>query len=174
MKKQSKNNDTRGGIILILVGLFLLINQFASWRLPESAGFLILPAIAAVMWAAGFVMRDSGYFVPAGIIGGLGMGIIAETNPFNWLLLSDLPEGAPFMFAFAVGWLSIVVMSAVIGDDWHWWAFIPATIFALIGGTVAFGGVFEVMLSALGKGWPIILIAIGLKSLFSRQATTNL
>lgn len=173
MKKQTENarNSVIGGLALMALGTLILANNFGHFTLSENVGLLLLPGLGVLFTIAGVTSRSAGYFIPGGILMGVGAGIVLEANSFGLQLLTDFPEGGAFMLAFAAGWLSIVVFTLVFSDDWQWWAIIPTLIFGLIGGTVLFGGVMETMLSVLGQSWPVILIAVGIKTLLDSNAS---
>ena len=168
MDKQLKDNNesAASGVIMLVIGLAALAWNFG--RIPQFANIemLFLPALGALFTLAGIITRKAGLFVPGGIITGVGLGAIAETNTFDWLLLSDLPEGVPFMLTFAIGWVSITAFTALFSDETQWWALIPATIFMLVGGSIMYGGIFQSVLVTAGKMWPMILIFIGIKVFF--------
>lgn len=172
MNKQTNSNDNSmvGGAILVLVGFMLLVGEFGRIDLPETAIFALMPLIGAMLLVKGFLTKQAKSFISGSIVGSIGCAIIAEANPFNWLILDDIPEGAALMFIFAAGWLSIVLLTAIFSDEWQWWAIIPATIFALIGATVVYGGIFTILLTFAGKSWPLILVGLGIKVLFEHKS----
>jgi len=160
MEKQLKENRNEwiGGVILIGLGLFFLVNQFIDFNW-DSVGIYFLPALGAIFLLAGVVTRQAGLIIPGGIISGIGWGSVLITGPFSDT--GDV-EGGLFMLAFALGWGLITVLTAVFTDETHWWPLIPGGIMALIGGGILFGGIFMQTLSLFGKIWPAFLILIGI------------
>lgn len=154
-----KKNDAVGGIILILIGLFALASQFVE--LPNF-GIFIVAGLGAIFLFWGIFTRNAGLIIPGGILSGVGWGIVAVTS--NFFAKGD-QEGGVFMIVFALGWFSIPVLSAIFTDETHWWAVIPGSIIGVIGLAVSFGGMFENVLEIAAKGWPLILIALGVWAL---------
>ncbi len=162
------NRETRnraiGGIALILLGLLAFIVQFIdiSWL-----GFLVLPTLALIFAAWGILTRQSGLLIPAGILGGLGLGTYLIAGPYEgW---ADDRGAALFMLAFALGWVMIPVLSILFTKDRHLWALIPAAIMAFVGFALLSGDAGLAAITFLGRLWPLFLIAIGLYIIFRRE-----
>ena len=156
---EKKQDGLLGGVILVVIGLIALANQFVDFDSFPDLGLLIVPGIGALLLLWGIVNREAGPIIPGGIMSGLGLGIFLTASPYE--LVSSANEGGVFMLSFALGWVLITVLTAVFTNETHWWPLIPAAIMGLIGGTVLVGGVFESALSFLGTFWPVILIVIG-------------
>ena len=156
-KRRERRGRIVGGIALILFGVLALVAQFVEL---EWLGLLILPALGLIFFAWGIMTRQSGLFIPAGILSGLGIGTLLLAGPFT-----DLPgdtEGGVFMLAFAFGWALIPIFSTIFTGEKHLWALIPGAIMALIGASLLFGGLALTALSWLGRIWPLFLILGGL------------
>lgn len=151
-QKTEDNNPLITGLVLIALGAVFLIAQFVEMHTL----FFFVPA--AFFLGAGIIKREAGFFIPAGILAGIGLGVSA----MEWDWFSTYDEGGVFMFAFALGWFSIPMMSALFTAENNMWALIPGGIMALIGAAVIGGGIFEQTLEMLGQYWPVILIAVGL------------
>jgi hypothetical protein len=162
---QTTNHNRAGGVVLVGIGLVFFVAQFLN------AGWLVLPVLALGFLAAGIVMRQSGWFIPAGVLGGLSLGIALAESPFQ--VTGADAEGGLFMLAFAAGWASIPLLSKLFTRDSHLWALIPAAVMALIGGAVLGGGVFAQALELLPYVWPVALIGAGLYFLLRRRDTTR-
>ena len=171
---QAQDNSQVVGMLLVIGGVWALVEEFGRIDLPEIAAFAIMPLIGALFIGKGILTRQAGPIIPGSIVGSLGLAIFVTANPFNWLMFGDMSNGTAFMFIFAAGWLSIVLLTALFSDEWQWWAIIPAIVFALIGATVAYGGIFATLLSLIGKSWPLLLILIGAKSLFTHKDKTTI
>jgi CDP-diglyceride synthetase len=159
---KNRRNQIIGGGALVLFGLVALVAQFVEM---EWIGLLILPVLSLIFLIWGILTRQSGFFIPAGILGGIGLGTILLVAVPEW---SGDAEGGVFMLAFALGWVAIPVLSIIFTRDKHLWALIPAGIMALIGAGLLFGGFAFTVLEAIGKFWPVILIIIGFALLLQR------
>jgi hypothetical protein len=157
--KEEGQNNLVGGLILIGIGILALVAQFVNFG---NLGIYFLLGLGLIFHALGVIRRDAGYFIPGGVLSGIGLGIVLVTS--GGALGMD--GGGLFMLAFAAGWVSVTVMSALFGEETHWWALIPAGIMALIGLGVSFGGLFLTVLSALGTWWPLFLIIAGISALW--------
>jgi hypothetical protein len=159
---KEKRNEWIGGVILIGLGLFFLVNQFVSFNWDQ-LGVYFLPALGLLFLLAGIFTRQAGPIIPGGILSGIGWGAVLVNGPF-----ADTGDtaGGIFMLAFALGWALIVVLTAVFTPKPHWWPLIPGGIMAVIGAGLLFGGVFMQGLTLLGQIWPVFLILLGLYVLF--------
>ena len=174
--RRHRNRDRNplvGGLILIIGGALALIGQVVpdSWGL--SFGLLGLLGLGLIFHIAGLLTREAGWFIPGGILTGIGVGIalveggpLANLVPTGWL---PGDEGSLFMLAFAGGWFLITLTTALFTDETHWWPLIPGGIMLLIGLAAGFGSVFGTALSLLGRAWPVALIAAGLYVLYQAR-----
>lgn len=162
-KKNEEDSGRIGGIILVVIGFFFLLNQFVNFDF----GTYFLPILASFFIVAGIVKQKAGLFIPGGIIAGISLGAVLMDSPLA-AVVND--EGGLFMLAFAAGWVLIPLLSVLFTSERHWWALIPAGIIAFIGLSVSFGGVWLTLLGLVGQAWPLILIAVGVFILLkSRQ-----
>jgi len=161
---EKKRDGLVGGLILIIIGFIALANQFIDFDSLPNLGLFIVPGIGALLLLMGIFTRDAGPIIPGGILSGIGLGSLLIAGPFDGFL-STQNEGGIFLLSFALGWVSITVLTAVFTRKTYWWPLIPAVIMGLIGGTVLVGGVFETALTLFGKLWPIALIALGVSVL---------
>lgn len=156
---------TVGGLILIVFGVLALIGQFVDFG--ETIGLLVLPLLSVVFIIAGIATRESGFFIPGGILAGLGLGTILLAGPYASRTGQD--EGGIFLLAFAAGWVLIPLLSIIFSrGERHLWALIVAAILALVGTAVAYGGTALTVLETLGRWWPLFLIAGGIAILWRR------
>jgi hypothetical protein len=158
---KARRDNVTGGVVLIGLGGLFLLGQLLD------LGWLMLPALAAAFLIAGIVKRESGWFIPAGILGGLSLGIALIEGP--WPVATGDAEGGVFMLSFAAGWASIPLLSKLFTNDSHLWALIPGAVMALIGGAVLGGSVFQQALELLPYVWPVALIVGGLLLLLCRR-----
>jgi hypothetical protein len=159
-----------GGLILIAVGVLALIGQFVD--IGEMMGWLVLGGLSLIFIVAGIATRQSGFFIPGGILAGLALGVMLMVSPLRLAGIQD--EGGVFLLAFAAGWVLIPVLSIIFSrGERHLWALIVAVILALVGAGVTFGGAALATLELLGKIWPIFLIAGGILILLKRGPRTE-
>jgi hypothetical protein len=156
------------GIALIAIGGILLVAQFtnSTWT-----GLLIFPALALIFLAWGIAARSPGLMVPAGIFIGLGLGTWLVTG--DWLTSNMVADtkGGIFLLAFAVGWASITLLSALFTREVHWWPLIPGGIMAIVGVALVIGGNAVQTLAWLNYAWPLAMIVIGVFLLLRRAGS---
>jgi hypothetical protein len=128
---------------------------------------LILLTIGGVFIIAGIISRQSGWFIPGGILAGIGMGVAATL----WAVddYSGEVAGGSFLLLFSLGWALIPILSIIFTDDRHLWALIPGGIIAMVGVGLIWGGMALDVLEFLGDIWPVFLILIGVYILFKRR-----
>ena len=154
-----RRNDLIGGLLLISIGALVLVAKFVDLPDLPDMGLLFLPALGALFMLAGILSRNEGLMVPGGIISGIGWGTYLVAGPFTWD--AELEQGGVFLLAFAAGWVSITVMSALFAKKTIWGTLVPAAVLAAIGGALLFGGAFMDVLEVAGKLWPVALIIAG-------------
>jgi hypothetical protein len=168
MSKNTLSTERRssmvGGALLVAIGLLVLLAQNVK---TESLGLLFLPALGGLFLIAGIVGRQAGFIIPGGILTGIGLGAILTQNPT--IAITDTAEGGAFFIGFALGWFLITVLSKLFTPQPQWWALIPGTIMALIGGALLLGGTALNVLEFAGKWWPLILIGVGLAVIARRR-----
>jgi hypothetical protein len=168
----ANRNALIGGLILIFGGALAFIGQVVPDNWGLGFGLLVLLGLGLAFHIAGLLTREPGWFIPGGILTGIGAGIALVDGPLARLIPAGLlpgDEGGLFMLAFAGGWFLIVVTTALFTDETHWWPLIPGGIMLLIGLAAGFGSIFGTVLTLLGRLWPIALIAIGLVILYQAR-----
>ncbi len=162
-------HDHRGrivaGVALIAIGLLALLAQLTNWSI---LGWIILPTLAVIFLAWGILTRNFGLIIPAGILGGLGLGLFTMVGPF-----SDLFAGAQpgvFMLCFAAGWAFIALLSPIFSDRFQWWPLIPGAVIGMVGVFLLGGRFTWAIMQLMGYGWALILIGIGAYLLLRRKA----
>jgi hypothetical protein len=148
-----------GGLILIVGGILLLINQMLPDVWGQFFGNFFLLGLGLVFVVAGIVTRVVGWFIPGGILTGLGGGMALLASPWASRLPGE--EGGWFLIVFAAGFLLIPILSAIFSHEAHWWPLIPAGIIGLVGLAVVFGGRYMDVLEWVGRLWPFALIITG-------------
>jgi len=159
-----RRNTMIGGALLVAIGLLVLLVQNVK---TESLGLLFLPALGGLFLIAGIIGRQVGFIIPGGILTGIGLGVVLTQNP--QIAVTDTAQGGVFFLGFALGWFLITVLSKVFTHDTQWWALIPGTIMALIGGALMLGGAALNVLEFAGRWWPLILVALGLIIIVQRK-----
>ena len=161
-----------GGLLLVLGGLLALVGQFV----PGGWGFGLILLLGVAFIVAGIVTRQPGWFIPGGILTGIGAGTALVAGPLaRFVPAGPLSgnTGALFMQAFAGGWFLITVLTAIFSHKTQWWPLIPGSIMALIGLASVFGSGFATVLDLLGRAWPLALIFVGLLLLFRPRRSTE-
>jgi hypothetical protein len=147
------------GVILIVVGVTL----FAVQLLNLDADVVVL--IIGLVFATAFVAsRRYGLLIPAGIMTGLGTGILLEDFGVR---------GEPVVLGLGLGFLAIYgadLLSTGARAPGRWWPLVPGVILTVIAGAESTFG--EEGARVIERGWPILLIAAGAWILLRRKAST--
>ena len=133
------------GLILIALGIVLLLMQYFEFG---PGLFLLLLGFSFLVGYAG--TRTYGLLIPGCILAGLGIGLIFGRVP--------LREDVMVSLGLGLGFIAIFVVQMIIAGRSHWWPLIP-------GGLLILAGIAESVPQLqllLEKGWPLILILIGL------------
>lgn len=153
-KPASKKGAITAGVLLIGIGLGLLIFRFTALDeyFPLFLGLVFL--------VSGMLTRSSGLLIPGGIIGGVGLGVVAIDNA--WFGAAGEPaSGGLFLLAFSLGWFLIPVLTRVFAGKAELWALIPGGILAVIGALILGGEQGLAILNVLGEWWPLALVIVG-------------
>jgi hypothetical protein len=147
------------GVILIVVGAMLFAVQLL--HLDADVIVLVIGLVFATAFAA---TRRYGLLIPAGILTGLGAGILLEDFGV---------AGEPVVLGLGLGFLAIYGVD-LLTDGRHrpgrWWPLIPGAILTVVAG--ASGAFGEEGARAIEQGWPILLIAVGAWLLLRRRVST--
>jgi hypothetical protein len=152
------------GAILILAGILTLIAQFSDFTAD-----VFMLALAAIFLVAGLLARKIGLIIPGGILAGLGVGQLLIEGPFK--SFEGIQIGGIFMVCFAGGWLLISLLSVFADGKFHSWPLIPGSVLALFGLALLAGEMGQKAIELAGRGWPLVLIAVGLYLLLRRKET---
>lgn len=135
------------GAILILLGAAFFAMQFVG-SLGAAA---ILFGVGAIFLVAYFVTRTYGLLIPGCILAGLALGQAADDGGLASVSgLSGIGLGIGFLAIFLIDW--------VYTRNVRWWPLIP-------GGIITIGGIAsasETLQTLLSRGWPLILVVVGL------------
>ena len=147
---------TVGGLVLIAIGLIIVVS-----RLVPGTGEYVLLAVGVTCLVAFALTREYGWAVAAGIIGGLGVGVILSAEA------TDPIDGAVFMLSVAGGFVAVWILGFFADPgERNAWPLIPAAILAAVGVSIA--------TDAPGMiDWLIIVVAVVLVLAGLRAFRTN-
>jgi hypothetical protein len=161
--EEDRRSRLVAGIALLAIGALALLTEVGT-GLPLGRYFLLLLGGIFLTWA--IVVRSAGLLIPGGILAGLGLGVFLVSGPLD--ALGSNQTGAAMLFSFALGWLLMVPLSALLGEFMAW-PLIPGGILAAVAGALWIGGSALEVLSWIGKAWPLGLVALGLYFLLTRD-----
>lgn len=133
------------GLILIILGIAFLAAQY--FEFGPGVFLAVLGLVFLVPYA---FTRNYGMLVPGCILVGLGMGLMFDRPPLTTPVAVSIGLG--------LGFVAIYVIHLVVTRKSHWWPLLPGSVLILAG--IAEGIPQAQVL--VEKGWPLILIAIGL------------
>lgn len=162
-----RHKELAGPLVLIGLGALFLLQQVFDF------GWLVLPVLAATFLTLGIATRQAGWLIPGGILGGLSLGIALTEGPYRVVGEGSEARGGLFLVAFALGWVSIYLLSKLFTREPQSWALIPGGIMALIGLAVLADEPGLQLLRLLGTLWPVGLIAAGVYLLFRERGRTT-
>jgi len=133
---------------LIVVGVTLFAIQLLHF--DADVIVLVIGLVFAIAYAG---TRRYGLLVPAGILTGLGAGILLED--FGVM-------GEPVVLGLGLGFLAIYggdLLTSGARAPGRWWPLIPGAILTVIAGAESTFGAEGARV--IQQGWPILLIAVG-------------
>lgn len=136
------------GVILIAVGVTLFAVQ-----LLHLDGDVIVLVIGLVFATAYAGTRRYGLLIPAGILTGLGVGILLEDFGV---------QGEPVVLGLGLGFLAIYgadLLPSGARAPGRWWPLIPGAILTVIAGAESTFGAEGARV--IEQGWPVLLVAAG-------------
>jgi hypothetical protein len=161
-----------GGILLVIAGLFLLLNQFVEINLSGGIFFGAL-GLFFILWGA--TTRNAGLLIPGGIITGLSMGIFLVEDV---TVVPEHYQGGVFVIALAAGFVLITLLTRIFTREAHWWALIVAGLLSLVGSGIIIiempdagllQQVVEAVFTASQYLWPLVLVGLGLWIIFKKR-----
>ena len=147
------------GVILIAVGATLFTVQLLN--LDGDIVVLVIGLIFAVAYAA---TRRYELLIPAGIVTGLGTGILLENAGVM---------GEPVVLGLGLGFFAIYAIDLLTTGaraPGRWWPLVPGGILTIIAAAESTFGPEGARL--ITQGWPILLIAAGAWLLLRGRAST--
>ena len=147
-----------GGAVLIVIGAVALL----ATLLDSSHVYEAIPLAIGVAFAFAYaVTRKYGFLVPAGILSGVGAGILASS------LLNAADDGTYIVLAIGFGFLAIFALDVLVsGTAVRWWPLIPGGLMVVVGTGMA--GANEGLLRQVQVWAPALLIVLGLLILLTR------
>ena len=139
------------GLILIVLGIAFLLGQYF-----EFGPALFLTLLGFVFLIPYALTRSYGLLIPGCILAGIGLGLMFDRPPLGTAIAVPIGLG--------LGFIAIFVIQLIVARQSHWWSLIPGGILVLVGvaeGVPQAQVLFE-------KGWPLILVLIGLLILASQ------
>lgn len=158
-----RHKELAGPLLLIGLGSLFLLGQVFDF------GWLMLPLLAATFLALGIATRQAGWLIPGGILGGISLGIALTEGPYRVVGEGSEAKGGLFLLSFALGWVSVYLLSKLFTREPQAWALIPGGIMAIIGLAVLADEPGLQLLRLLGTLWPVGLIAAGVYLLFRER-----
>jgi hypothetical protein len=161
-----------GGILLVIVGLFMLLNRFVEIDLGGGVFFGAL-GLFFILWGA--INRNAGLLVPGGILTGLSVAVFLVEDA-NAVL--EQYQGGVFVIALGMGFALITLLTRIFTGRAHWWALVVAGILALVGGGIIIvempdagmlKQVVEAIFTASEYLWPLVLVGLGLWIIFKKK-----
>jgi hypothetical protein len=160
---RTERNRYVGGIVLILLGVFLLIGQVTSWNMS----WLVLAALAAIFLVWGLVVRTFGLVIPGSILAGIALGVALTGTVFP--VIDGAHASSVFLLSFAAGWGLMALLSVFTNGGFRWWPLIPGGILALVGLALLAGPNSLFLLTYASYLWPLVLIGVGIFILLRRR-----
>lgn len=144
------------GAGLILLGALTLLALVTGWSV---FGLAVLPALAIAFLIGGIARRSFALMVPAGILGGLSVGVVLA-YVLEGQLASDAIGGLVTL-SLGTGFLLIVALQALFTRTTMSWPYIPAALLILIGAVLLVSGSTSPLLQVAGYLWPAALLIVG-------------
>ncbi len=145
-----------GGLVLIALGIVFLLAQYFSFG--PGLFFLIIALVFLIPYA---MTRSYGFLIPGCILAGIGVGLLFGRGAIESAYAVPIGLG--------VGFIAIYAIQRVVAGAAHWWPLVPGAILIITGVAEAvpeFQGMVE-------KGWPVILIVVGLVVLIWAVGSTR-
>lgn len=140
------------GVVLVALGILLLLSR----EIPDVGRFVVL-VVGLGLLLLFLATREYGALVPAGIVTGVGAGIVLASE------YQDQLGGGLFLISLGSGFVAIWVLSGLFRlREHHWWPLIPGLIMGSIGAATVLEEPGQPAAEAIATGWPIVLVLIGL------------
>lgn len=161
-----------GGILLILLGFFILLDQIFNFQM---SGGVFLAALGIVFTLWGSTQKKAGLLVPGGILIGLCIGVFLIED--GGTIPTPYSEGV-FLLSLGAGFGLVTLLTQLFTVEKSWWAMIVAGILSLLGtGLIimeipdaqSIKQVVEGIFTGLQYAWPLALVCLGLWIIFKHR-----
>ena len=156
---RAKRSGLAVGAVLILLGVWFLVVQFYPGMTNWFSWPLIIVGVGALLLVLGVMTGEAGMAVPACIVGGIGGLLYWQNATGDW-------GSWAYAWALIPGFVGVgSMLSGLFGRDGK--QVRDGALLVLVGLVLftAFGSFFGA-LSFLGQYWPVLLIALGIVTLF--------
>jgi len=144
------------GLLLVLVGVWLLAAQWMPWLLPQFSWPWTIIGVGAFLLLLGLLTGAPGLAIPACTVGGIGVLLYWQNVTGNW-------ESWSYVWTLIPGFVGVgIVLSGLLGGDVRkgmreggGLILISLILFAVFGS-------FFGALGLAGAYWPVLLILLGL------------
>ena len=174
---QAQNQDQKkvfpfGGILLVLAGLFFLLQQVYTIEISGGVFFGAL-GLFFILWGA--TAHNAGLLIPGGILTGLSLGVFLVEDA---QLVAEYSEGGAFVITLGLGFALITLLTRLFTAETHWWALIAGGILSLVGAGIVIvelpqGGALQHMVETAFNAsqylWPLVLVGLGLWIIFKKR-----
>ncbi|HEV2476691.1 MAG TPA: hypothetical protein VGX22_09120 [Candidatus Dormibacteraeota bacterium] len=160
----TQNNKTRdsgayiGAAILILIGVIALVGNLGGGKYVFEA----IPLALGVAFAIAYVTtRQYGFLVPAGILSGVGAGLLLSS------LLNMSDSGTLVLIGGGLGFLAIFAVDMLVPNlSVRWWPLIPGGLMLVVGASSANAN--QEVIRQLQIWSPLLLVGIGVVLLLTQ------
>lgn len=132
------------GLILVLLGIAFLLREYLGVG-PE---FVLI--LAGLVFLVPYLLtRLYGFLIPGMILSGLGAGMLYQNTSHT---------GSAVPLGLGIGFIAIFAVDSMVTRALRWWPLIPGAALMI----PALVDAFPVARVWLERGWPVILILVGL------------
>jgi len=162
-----------GGILLVLAGIFMLLQQFVDFEL---SGSVFLATLGLFFILLGATSRKHGLLIPGSILTGLSLGVFLTEDTST--LIAAPHDGGVIVLCLAAGFALITLLTQIFTSEKGWWGLIVGGILALVGvgiiivaspDTSALKTLTETAFRWLNYLWPLVLVGLGIKIIFDKR-----
>ena len=163
---ENKQKDPRnsgayvGAVLLIVIGLAALVanlggDKYVYQSIPLAMGIAFFVAYA--------LTRQYGFLVPAGILSGIGAGLLASS-----VFSATDQQVAPYVVdGLGLGFLSIFAIDVLVTRTAaRWWPLVPGGVMVVIGSSASLSR--QQVTDQIGIWIAVFLIVLGVAMLFTR------
>ena len=157
---KARNNSGAyiGAAILILIGVTALVANLGGSKYVYEAIPLALGVAFAIAYAT---TRQYGFLVPAGILSGVGAGLVLSS------LLGTNDAGTLVLIGGGLGFLAIFAVDMLVPNvSVRWWPLIPGGLMLVVGASTA--NASEEVIRQLQIWSPLFLVGIGVVLLLTQ------